>query len=325
MPEPAKVSDRCSDMANRSMPGALCNGNRKRTVARRRCGSNQAARSPLGLPGTCPSPRAGPRSNSKPAERKTARDASKQTAPPQPTDNLRKYIRFEPLAPRAGPGRALHIGSARAGRARRRAVAAMEESKPPSINDCLAQLRQCLDPAAAAAIEQLNAAINARVDRLTQAVEGPSPWLEVGRALVRQVPTTRPSSKPKPRPKPVPKRRVVVEKPAPPPPAPAPAPVCAQPPIIDAELTAAASKLQASERGRAARKRRRKAPPPQKPKQKYATGRKIENKQPSKHDEHQLDMPVERVRAVVVRLHEAFPKVKSGVLGRGDGVEGWRG
>ena len=65
----------------------------------------------------------------------------------------------------------------------------MEESKPPSINDCLAQLRQCLDPAAAAAIEQLNAAINARVDRLTQAVEGPSPWLEVGRALVRQVPT----------------------------------------------------------------------------------------------------------------------------------------
>ena len=87
----------------------------------------------------------------------------------------------------------------------------------------------------------------------------------------------------------------------------------------------AASKLQASERGRAARKRRRKAPPPQKPKQKYATGRKIENKQPSKHDEHQLDMPVERVRAVVVRLHEAFPKARGGVLGRGDGVEGWRG
>ena len=114
-------------------------------------------------------PRAGPRSNSKPAERKTARNASKQTAPPQPTDNLRKYIRFEPLAPRAGPGRALHIGSARAGRARRRAAAAMEESKPPSINDCLAQLRQCLDPAAAAAIEQLNAAINARVDLMLQA------------------------------------------------------------------------------------------------------------------------------------------------------------
>jgi hypothetical protein len=186
----------------------------------------------------------------------------------------------------------------------------MEQAAPPSINDCLAQLRQCLDPAAAAAIEQLNAAINARVDRLTQAVEGPSPWLEVGRALVRQVQTTRPRSQPKPRPKPVPKRRVVAEKPAPPPPkAPAPAPACPQPPIIDAELTAAASKLQASERGRAARKRRRKAPPPQKPKQKYATGRKIENKQPSKHDEHQLDMPVERVRAVVVRLHEAFPKV----------------
>ena len=184
----------------------------------------------------------------------------------------------------------------------------MAEASPPSINDCLAQLRQCLDPAAAAAITQLNAAINARVDRLTQAVEGPSPWLEVGRALVRQVQTTRPRSQPKPKPKPVPKRRVVVEKPAPPPPAPAPAPACPQPPIIDAELTAAASKLQASERGRAARKRRRKAPPP-KPKQKYATGRKIENKQPSKHEEHQLDMPVERVRAVVVRLHEAFPKV----------------
>ena len=43
----------------------------------------------------------------------------------------------------------------------------MEESKPPSINDCLHQLRQCLDPAAAAAIEQLNVAINARVDRRT--------------------------------------------------------------------------------------------------------------------------------------------------------------
>ena len=181
----------------------------------------------------------------------------------------------------------------------------MEESKPPSINDCLAQLRQCLDPAAAAAITQLNAAINARVDRLTQAVEGPSPWLEVGRALVRQVPTARPRSQPKPKPKPVPKRRVVAEKPAPPPPkAPAPAPACPQPPIIDAELTAAASKLQASERGRAARKRRRKAPP-QKPKQKYATGRKIENKQPSKHEEHELTMPVERVRAVDVRLHTA--------------------
>ena len=202
----------------------------------------------------------------------------------------------------------------------------MAESKPPSINDCLAQLRQCLDPAAAAAIEQLNAAINNRVDRLTQAVEGPSPWLEVGRALVRQVQTTRPRSQPKPKPKPVPKRRVVVEKPAPPPPkAPAPAPACPQPPIIDAELTAAASKLQASERGRAARKRRRKAPPPQKPKQKYATGRKIENKQPSRHDEHELTMPVERVRAVVVRLHEAFPKARGGVLDRGDGVEGWRG
>ena len=199
----------------------------------------------------------------------------------------------------------------------------MAEAPPPSINDCLAQLRQCLDPAAAAAITQLNAAINARVDRLTQAVEGPSPWLEVGRALVRQVPTARPRSQPKPKPKPVPKRRVVAEKPAPPPPkAPAPAPACPQPPIIDAELTAAASKLQASERGRAARKRRRKAPPPQKPKQKYATGRKIENKQPSKHEEHQLDMPVERVRAVVVRLHEAFPKARGGVPGRGDGVEG---
>ena len=107
---------------------------------------------------------------------------------------------------------------------------------------------------------------------------------------------------------------MVVEKPAPPPPkAPAPAPACPQPPIIDAELTAAASKLQASERGRAARKRRRKAPPPQKPKQKYATGRKIENKQPSKHEEHELTMPVERVRAVVVRLHEAFPKARGGV------------
>ena len=199
----------------------------------------------------------------------------------------------------------------------------MEESNPPSINDCLAQLRQCLDPAAAAAIEQLNAAINARVDRLTQAVEGPSPWLEVGRALVRQV-EKRPRSQPKPKPKPVP-RRVVKEKPAPPPPkAPAPAPACPQPPIVDAELTAAASKLQASERGRAARKRRRKAPPPQKPKQKYATGRKIENKQPSKHDEHELTMPVERVRAVVVRLHEAFPKARGGVLERGDGVEGCR-
>ena len=77
----------------------------------------------------------------------------------------------------------------------------MEEASPPSINDCLAQLRQCLDPAAAAAIEQLNAAINARVDRLTQAVEGPSPWLEVGRALVRQAQTTRPRSQPKPKPK----------------------------------------------------------------------------------------------------------------------------
>ena len=33
-------------------------------------------------------------------------------------------------------------------------------------------------------------------------------------------------------------------------------------------------------------------------------------------------MPVERVRAVVVRLHEAFPKARGGVLGRGDGVEG---
>ena len=72
----------------------------------------------------------------------------------------------------------------------------MAEASPPSINDCLAQLRQCLDPAAAAAITQLNAAINARVDRLTQAVEGPSPWLEVGRALVRQVQTTRPRSQP---------------------------------------------------------------------------------------------------------------------------------
>ena len=199
----------------------------------------------------------------------------------------------------------------------------MAEAPPPSINDCLAQLRQCLDPAAAAAITQLNAAINARVDRLTQAVEGPSPWLEVGRALVRQVQTTRPRSQPKPKPKPVPRKRVVKEKPAPPPPAPAPAPACPQPPIIDAELTAAASKLQASERGRAARKRRRKAPPP-KPKQKYATGRKIENKQPSKHEEHELTMPVERVRAVVVRLHEAFPKARGGVLGRGDGVEGAR-
>ena len=99
----------------------------------------------------------------------------------------------------------------------------MAEASPPSINDCLAQLRQCLDPAAAAAITQLNAAINARVDRLTQAVEGPSPWLEVGRALVRQV-EKRPRSQPKPKPKPVPKRRVVTEQPAPPPPAPAPAP-----------------------------------------------------------------------------------------------------
>ena len=202
----------------------------------------------------------------------------------------------------------------------------MEEAAPPSINDCLAQLRQCLDPAAAAAITQLNAAINARVDRLTQAVEGPSPWLEVGRALVRQVSHQRPRSQPKPKPQIVKRKPRVVEKPAPPPPkAPAPAPACPQPPIIDAELTAAASKLQASERGRAARKRRRKAPP-QKPKQKYATGRKIENKQPSKHDEHELTMPVERVRAVVVRLHEAFPKARGGVrnIGGGDGVEGWR-
>ena len=138
----------------------------------------------------------------------------------------------------------------------RRAAAAMAEAPPPSTNDCLAPLRKCLDPTAAAAITQLNAAINARVDRLTQAVEGPSPWLEVGRALVRQAQTTRPRSQPKPKPKPVP-RRVVKEKPAPPPPAPAPAPACPQPPIIDAELTAAASKLQASERGRAARKRGR--------------------------------------------------------------------
>ena len=195
--------------------------------------------------------------------------------------------------------------------------------EPPSIEACLAQLKRHLDPAAAQAIEQLNAAINARVDRLTHAVEGPSPWLEVGRDLLRQVNGRAKTPKPKPVPKPKPKPPVV-EKPASPPPAPAPAPVvddtaareaaCRREEVerrrIEAErleLEAAAARLQASERGRAARKRRKKAP---KPKQVYATGRKIENKKPSTHAEHELLLPLETVRAVVVRLHEAFPKVR---------------
>ena len=201
----------------------------------------------------------------------------------------------------------------------------MEESKPPSINDCLAQLRQCLDPAAAAAIEQLNAAINARVDRLTQAVEGPSPWLEVGRALVRQVPTTRPRSAAQAQAEAGPEaesggRKTGAATTKSPGAGPGVPPAAHHRRRVDGGGVEAAS----FERGRAARKRRRKAPPPQKPKQKYATGRKIENKQPSKHEEHELTMPVERVRAVVVRLHEAFPKVRGGVLDRGDGVEGER-
>ena len=48
----------------------------------------------------------------------------------------------------------------------------------------MAQLRAHLDPEAVEAIAQLNASLNARIDRLSQAVQGPSsPWLELGRAL----------------------------------------------------------------------------------------------------------------------------------------------
>ena len=48
----------------------------------------------------------------------------------------------------------------------------MAEAPPPSINDCLHQLRQCLDPAAAAAIgfnelsEQLAGAITFKIDAM---------------------------------------------------------------------------------------------------------------------------------------------------------------
>ena len=51
----------------------------------------------------------------------------------------------------------------------------------------MAQLRAHLDPEAVEAIAQLNASLNARIDRLSQAVEGPSPWLDLGRAPVQQV------------------------------------------------------------------------------------------------------------------------------------------
>ena len=45
------------------------------------------------------------------------------------------------------------------------------------------------------------------------------------------------------------------------------------------------------------------------PKQKYATGRTIENQKPSTHEEHELVMPFDQLRAVVVRLIETMTRV----------------
>ena len=93
----------CSDMANRSTCGALCNGKRARSIARRRCGSNQAAQRHLGLPGTCPSRGQIP----KPTKRKTARNASKQTVPTHLRTVSPKEVARAALAPnsQALPGR----------------------------------------------------------------------------------------------------------------------------------------------------------------------------------------------------------------------------
>ena len=89
----------------------------------------------------------------------------------------------------------------------------------------LASLRAHLDPEAAAAIEKLNASLNARLDLLTHAVQGPSPWLDVGRALVAEV--GGPSAL----------RRTML------------------PPPGDAEEAAAATRLCAAERGRTDREK----------------------------------------------------------------------
>ena len=217
--------------------------------------------------------------------------------------HLRTVRRAKTFA-RARPSARPRLSAARCRRARRqsrRAAAAMEESKPPSINDCLAQLRQCLDPRPPRPSPNSMWPSTRASTASRKLWKGPRPGSRSGRAFVRQVRRRGRGASPSPS-EAGPEEESRGKKPAPPPPKSpgARASMCATP-IIDAELTAAASKLQAAERGRAARKRRRKLHRPKSP-NKSTPPAENENKQPSKHEEHELDMPGQRVRAVV-RLH----------------------
>ena len=59
------------------------------------------------------------------------------------------------------------------------------------------------------------------------------------------------------------------------------------------------------------------------PKQKYATGRTIENQKPSTHEEHELVMPFDQLRAVVVRLIETMTKVCASWDNKGSMAKNW--
>ena len=60
------------------------------------------------------------------------------------------------------------------------------------------------------------------------------------------------------------------------------------------------------------------------PKQKYATGRVIENQKPSTHEEHELVLPFEQLRGVVIRLHDTMQRVCATWDSKGSMDKNWR-
>ena len=57
----------------------------------------------------------------------------------------------------------------------------------------------------------------------------------------------------------------------------------------------------------------------------FATGRVIEHKKPSTHAEHTLLLPLEQVRAVVIRLHEVLAQARRSVRRRAVASTAWGG
>ena len=59
-------------------------------------------------------------------------------------------------------------------------------------------------------------------------------------------------------------------------------------------------------------------------KQKYSTGRKIENIKPSTHAEHELVIPFDQLRAVVIRLHDTMQRVCATWDSKGSMDKNWK-